>query len=67
MCQRELCPGWVRKGKKLKISEFMNWLDTVREQPMKEQHDALKRKFIEWKGDYSQIDDVLVIGVKFDV
>lgn len=55
------------KGKKLKISELKKWLDTVRELPMKEQQTQLKRMFHEWKGNYSQIDDVLVIGIKFNV
>ena len=33
---------------------------------MTEQHAQLKRMFQEWKGNNSQIDDVLVIGIKFN-
>jgi serine phosphatase RsbU (regulator of sigma subunit) len=32
--------------------------------PMNEQCDKLKNRFMEWKGDNEQTDDVIVIGVK---
>jgi hypothetical protein len=33
---------------------------------MKEQKDIIKRAFDEWKGEYEQVDDVLVMGVRFN-
>jgi hypothetical protein len=35
--------------------------------PMVEQHEILKNTFENWRKDYPQIDDVLLIGVKIDV
>jgi hypothetical protein len=32
--------------------------------PLPEQGEALHRFLMEWKGDYEQVDDVLVIGLK---
>lgn len=33
--------------------------------PMEEQHDRIKETFETWQGDNSQIDDVIMIGIKF--
>ena len=33
--------------------------------PMHEQKEMLEKAFIEWKGKIEQVDDVLVMGVKF--
>jgi hypothetical protein len=33
--------------------------------PMNEQHDNLLEVFIKWKGNPEQVDDVLIIGVKY--
>ena len=52
-------------GKKLKISEMRNWLDEVQNLSMNEQKIELNKKFNNWKGNYNQIDDVLVIGIKY--
>jgi ligand-binding sensor domain-containing protein/serine phosphatase RsbU (regulator of sigma subunit) len=52
------------KGKKLKISELRKWLDIVNPLSMNEQNTELQKMFLHWKGSYSQIDDVLIIGIK---
>lgn len=52
-------------GKKLKISGFRNWLQAVNYLPMNEQQNKLEKMFHEWKGNYPQIDDVLLIGIRF--
>lgn len=52
-------------GKKLKISELKKWLEIVNPLSMKEQNIELQKMFKQWKGSYSQIDDVLVIGIKY--
>ena len=33
--------------------------------PMEEQKRMLKETIIKWKGEYEQIDDILVMGVRF--
>ena len=43
---------------------FRNLLLGMQDQPMLEQKEILARKFTEWKGSTTQIDDILVIGIK---
>ena len=52
------------QGKKFKYRPFKDLLLEVHERPMDEQHKILSLIFDEWKGDLSQIDDVLVIGLR---
>ncbi len=52
------------QGKKFKYRPFKDLLLEVHERPMEEQHKILSLIFDEWKGDLSQIDDVLVIGLR---
>jgi len=51
-------------GKKLKYKPFKELLLTISHHPIEEQKKFLNKHFIEWKGDYEQVDDVCVIGVK---
>jgi serine phosphatase RsbU (regulator of sigma subunit) len=51
-------------GKKLKYKPFKELLLTISKHPIKEQKTFLNKHFTEWKGDYEQVDDVCVIGVK---
>ena len=51
-------------GKKYKYKPFKEFLLSIHEKSMSEQHKLLEQDFINWLGDYSQIDDVLVIGVR---
>ena len=51
------------QGKKFKYRPFKDLLLEVHERPMEEQERILSLIFEEWKGDLSQIDDVLVIGL----
>ncbi len=52
------------KKKKFMKKTFKNLLIEINEKSMDEQKEILEKRFIEWKGDLEQIDDVLVIGVK---
>lgn len=52
------------QGKKFKYRPFKDLLLEVHERPMEEQQRILNLIFDEWKGDLSQIDDVLVIGLR---
>ena len=53
------------KGKKFKYRPFKDLLVSFSGKEMHEQGLALDREFEKWKGDIDQIDDVVVIGLKF--
>ncbi|MBC7862727.1 MAG: serine/threonine-protein phosphatase, partial [Bacteroidia bacterium] len=48
---------------KLFSFRFKEWLETFSGKDAKEQHELLKKKFFEWKGNEDQIDDILIMGV----
>ena len=52
-------------GKKYKHLPFKNLLISISDKEMHEQGLKLEREFEQWKGDMDQVDDVLVIGLKF--
>jgi len=53
------------EGKKFKYKPFKDLLIEVHERPMDEQRRILQMVFDEWKGSLDQIDDVLVMGLRF--
>ncbi len=54
-----------KENKKLTTKKFKELLIRVREKPMAEQEKYLDHFLEEWKGETEQLDDVLVIGVRF--
>lgn len=52
------------KGKKLKSKAFKKLLMEMSSKSIDEQKEILKKAFTEWMGDFEQLDDVCVIGVK---
>lgn len=48
----------------MKIERFKQFLKDIINKSLNEQKILLERRFIEWKGNNEQTDDVLVIGVK---
>lgn len=54
------------KEKKFKYKPFKNLLLEIYNKNMKEQREILLSSFIEWKKDFEQVDDVLVIGIRID-
>lgn len=52
------------KNKKLTTKNFKQLLKTVSSLTMKEQYAALEKYFYEWKGNFEQLDDILVIGIR---
>ena len=53
------------KGKKLKYKKFKEILaDKQDQQPLAKKKAFLEREFHEWKGEFEQVDDVCVIGVR---
>lgn len=52
------------KGKKFKSKSFKRLLLSVQDQTMEEQRKSIDEAFEEWRGEYEQLDDVCVIGVR---
>jgi phosphoserine phosphatase RsbU/P len=52
------------ENKKFRYKQFQELILSVHKLPMSQQKDILHKTFTEWKGSYSQVDDVLVIGFK---
>lgn len=50
--------------KKFKYRSLKELLVRIHKKPMETQRKELERRFISWKADAEQVDDVLVIGVK---
>jgi serine phosphatase RsbU (regulator of sigma subunit) len=51
-------------NKKLKNRNFKRLLESVSHLPLSEQKDRLEKYYYDWKGEESQVDDVLVFGFK---
>ncbi len=54
------------EGKKFMSRAFKKMLLELQDQRMEDQGRILDERFEEWKGDLAQVDDILVIGIKFD-
>ncbi len=54
------------KNKKMKTGRFKELLASHFGKSMKHQHDVLHRSFNDWMGDNEQIDDVCVIGFRYE-
>jgi ligand-binding sensor domain-containing protein/serine phosphatase RsbU (regulator of sigma subunit) len=52
------------KGKKFMVKKFHQNLLAIHHLAMNEQKQELENQFNDWKANYEQVDDVLVIGIK---
>ncbi len=52
------------KGKKFKYAPFKEFLLSIQEKSMDEQKNLIEEKFYSWKGDFEQVDDICIIGVR---
>ena len=52
------------KGKKFMIKKMREYVLSISNCPMQEQHQKIRDTFMSWKGEAEQVDDVCVIGVK---
>jgi hypothetical protein len=52
--------------KKLKPTALQKLILENHKKPMDEQKIILQNQFNWWKGSYEQIDDVLIIGIKYN-
>jgi len=53
-----------QKGKKFKYAEFRVLINNIHDKPMNEQAAILENAHNEWRGDFKQIDDILLIGMR---
>jgi ligand-binding sensor domain-containing protein/serine phosphatase RsbU (regulator of sigma subunit) len=51
-------------GKKMKIARLKKLIEDVANLPMSGQKEVIASFYEEWKGDYDQVDDILLIGVR---
>ena len=54
------------KGRKFTRHRLRKLITENKNLPMNEQHDAISETFDRWSGDYSQLDDVLIIGIRIE-
>lgn len=52
------------RGKKFMVKRFHDILVSIHDFSVNEQQKELEKQFNDWKGDFEQVDDVLVIGIK---
>jgi len=53
------------KGKKFKLAQFKKLLLSIQDQTMNEQKAVLEETMQAWKGSQEQVDDILVMGIRF--
>jgi serine phosphatase RsbU (regulator of sigma subunit) len=53
------------QGKKFKYKQFKELLLEVHQKPLQEQKEILVSVLQEWRGEQEQVDDILVMGVRF--
>jgi PAS domain S-box-containing protein len=53
------------QGKKFKYKQFQKVLSDIQDNTMEEQKQVLLFNHESWRGDLEQVDDILVIGIKF--
>ena len=52
------------KGKKYKYTRFREFILSICQLPLEQQRELLNSEIENWKGDLSQLDDILVIGTR---
>jgi CheY-like chemotaxis protein len=52
-------------GEKFLPKRFKNLLMNIYSKPMVDQHEILEKELEKWKGDRQQLDDVLIMGIRF--
>jgi len=53
------------KNRKFGLNQFLTFLEKISNKPLYMQENLLAEKFDHWKGEQKQVDDVMVIGLKF--
>ena len=55
------------EGKKFKFRRFRHLLLTIHKLPLDKQQAILAASIEEWRADYDQVDDIMVIGIRCDL
>ncbi len=55
------------EGKKYKYRRFRHLLLTIHKLPLEQQLTYFDRSFEDWKGDFEQVDDVLILGFRPEI
>ncbi|HJX70884.1 MAG TPA: SpoIIE family protein phosphatase, partial [Bacteroidales bacterium] len=53
------------EGKKFKTGNFKDLVISIQSKSIDEQRDIIERTIEQWRGEFEQIDDMLVVGRKF--
>jgi len=53
-------------GRKFMTKNFKRLLESIQSKPMAEQMEVLDNTLLEWRGEHEQIDDICVIGFRFN-
>lgn len=53
------------EGKKFKYKTFRDMLLEIRDLPSEKQKEVVEERFDRWKGDLEQVDDVILMGIRF--
>lgn len=51
-------------GKKFKFAKFRDLLLEIAQKNVEEQHEILYNTIIDWQGNYEQLDDIMIFGVR---
>jgi len=54
-----------KEDKKFKLKNFKDLVQKINEKPLAEQQKIIEKKLDSWIGDDDQVDDVLIIGIKY--
>jgi serine phosphatase RsbU (regulator of sigma subunit) len=53
-----------KEGAKFKTKNYRQLLFEIHQKPMAEQHKILDNRIDEWRGDWEQIDDIIIVGIR---
>ncbi len=51
-------------GRKFKTKNYKQFLLEIHQKPMAEQREILDKRIDEWRGDWEQIDDIIILGIR---
>lgn len=53
------------EGKKYQLGRFRKKLLEIHQEPLQKQRDLLQEEILRWKGNTEQVDDIMVIGIRY--